>query len=270
MGGEPPPRFAPPPVAPAAPVVLDVKALTLPAHDTAAPPLLDGVDLTVRAGEIVGVAGVEGNGQRELVRALAGLEPRATGKVSVAGADVSELGARGRRPWLGVVHEDRHAEGILLDATVGDNLVLGDLGDPGGVDEAATIARRIERFGVHPPDPARLSGELSGRQPAEDRDRAGPRPPRGDTGWRGQEGRDPGAADARGRRGGRGGDLPGHRRRCRRGDRRAGPERGPDGAAARCPTGSWSCGGGRSWPSCRATRRRRRSGGRCWGRSRRP
>ncbi len=124
--------------------------------------LLDGVDLTVRAGEIVGVAGVEGNGQRELTRALAGLEPRATGRVAVAGVDVSAMRARGRRPWLGVVHEDRHAEGILLDATVGDNLVLGDLGDPGDLDEAATIARRIERFGVEPPDAARLAGELSG------------------------------------------------------------------------------------------------------------
>jgi simple sugar transport system ATP-binding protein len=63
---------------------------------------------------------------------------------------------------LGVVHEDRHAEGLLLDATVGDNLVLGDLGDGAPLDEQATIARRIQAFGVEPPDPARLAGELSG------------------------------------------------------------------------------------------------------------
>jgi simple sugar transport system ATP-binding protein len=53
-------------------------------------------------------------------------------------------------------------EGLLLDASVGDNLVLGDLGDPGALDEAATIARRIDAFGVEPPSPARLAGELSG------------------------------------------------------------------------------------------------------------
>jgi ABC-type uncharacterized transport system ATPase subunit len=69
---------------------------------------------------------------------------------------------RDRRPLLGVVHEDRHAEGLLLDASVGDNLVLGDLGDPGELDEAPTIERRIAAFGVEPPSAARLAGELSG------------------------------------------------------------------------------------------------------------
>jgi ABC-type uncharacterized transport system ATPase subunit len=159
MGGEPPPPFSPPPLAVDAPAVLEVSGLTLRAVDGL--PLLDGIDLTVRAGEIVGVAGVEGNGQRELVRALAGMEPRAGGRVAVAGKDLAS-GVRARRPWLGVVHEDRHAEGLLLDATVGDNLVLGDLGDAADLDEAATIARRIERFGVRPADATRLAGELSG------------------------------------------------------------------------------------------------------------
>jgi len=160
MGGAPPAPFAPPPLAEGAPVVLEVKGLTL--ADAAGRRLLDGVDLAVRAGEIVGVAGIEGNGQRELVRAIAGMEPRAAGRVAVAGADVSGASVRARRGVLGVVHEDRHAEGLLLDASVGDNLVLGDLGDAEGKDEQATIARRIERFGVQPPDAARLSGELSG------------------------------------------------------------------------------------------------------------
>jgi len=155
MGGEPPPLFAPPALADDAEVMLAVKGLTLGR-------VLDGVDLEVRAGEIVGVAGVEGNGQRELVRALAGLEPRATGAVTVAGRDLAGARVRARRPFLGVVHEDRHAEGLLLDASVGDNLVLGDLGDPGALDERATVSRRIEAFGVVPPDPARLAGELSG------------------------------------------------------------------------------------------------------------
>ncbi len=164
MGGAPPPTFAPPGLAADAPVVLAIDGLTLAAPS--GPPLLDGIDLAVRAGEIVGVAGVEGNGQRELTRALAGLEPRATGRIAVDGRDLAGADVRARRPVLGVVHEDRHAEGLLLDVSVGDNLVLGDLGDPrppgSELDEAGTIARRIEAFGVHPPDAARLARELSG------------------------------------------------------------------------------------------------------------
>ena len=158
MGGAPPPPFAPPPLASDAGVVLAVEALTV--TDASGRRVLDGVDLEVRAGEIVGVAGVEGNGQRELVRALAGLPPRARGSVRVAGRELAAE-VRGRRGALGVVHEDRHEDGLLLDASVGDNLVLGDIGD-GPIDEPATIARRIERFGVEPPSAARLAGELSG------------------------------------------------------------------------------------------------------------
>jgi simple sugar transport system ATP-binding protein len=160
MGGAPPPPFAPPDLAADAPVVLEVKGLGL--AGASGRPLLDGVDLAVRAGEIVGIAGVEGNGQRELVRALAGLEPRAVGHVRLAGQDLAGARVRDRRPVLGVVHEDRHADGLLLDASVGDNLVLGDLGDGVVFDEPATIARRIQAFGVEPPSAARLAGELSG------------------------------------------------------------------------------------------------------------
>lgn len=164
MGGELPPPFEPPALAGAAAPVLEIAGLSL--AGAGGPPLLAGVDLTVRAGEIVGIAGVEGNGQRELVRALAGLEPRATGAVRVDGRALAADGVRARRPLLGVVHEDRHADGLLLDASVGDNLVLGDLGDaraPGAAfDEEATIARRIERFRVEPPDRSLPAGALSG------------------------------------------------------------------------------------------------------------
>jgi simple sugar transport system ATP-binding protein len=160
MGGAPPPPFAPPPLPEAAPPLLEVQGLSLWGADGRA--VLDGVDLSVRAGEIVGVAGVEGNGQRELVETLAGLAPQALGRIAVAGRDLSSASVRARRPSLGVVHEDRHADGILLDASVGDNLVLGDLGDLGAQGEAATIARRLDAFGVEPRDPERLAGELSG------------------------------------------------------------------------------------------------------------
>jgi simple sugar transport system ATP-binding protein len=160
MGGAPPPPFQPPEVAEDAPIVLDVQGLRL--DPAGAGCGLDGVDLAVRAGEIVGIAGVEGNGQHDLVRAIAGMEPRATGRIAIAGRDLAGARVRARRPYLGVVHEDRHAEGLLLDGSVGDNLVLGDLGDRGWLDEAATIARRIAAFGVEPPSAERLAGELSG------------------------------------------------------------------------------------------------------------
>jgi simple sugar transport system ATP-binding protein len=159
MGGDPPPPFAPPPLAEDAPVVLDVEGLSL--RGAGARAALDRVDLAVRAGEIVGVAGVEGNGQRELVRALAGLEPEATGLVAIAGHDVSGARVRDRRPFLGVVHEDRHVDGILLDASVADNLVLGELAADDD-DEAALVDRRMRAFGVQPPDAARSAGALSG------------------------------------------------------------------------------------------------------------
>jgi simple sugar transport system ATP-binding protein len=108
----------------------------------------------VKAGEIVGVAGVDGNGQRELVRVLAGLEPLDGGAM--------------RAERVAVVHEDRERDGLVLDASVRDNLVLGELGDfarSGVVDrrrlEAEAVARR-DRAAVVPPDldlPARaLSG----------------------------------------------------------------------------------------------------------------
>ncbi|WP_437275606.1 ATP-binding cassette domain-containing protein [Sorangium sp. So ce375] len=165
MGGEPPPRVERPPLAEGAPAALEIAGLTVVGAGGRL--VLDGVTLAVRAGEIAGVAGVEGNGQRELVRALAGMEPRAAGRVAVCGVELSSWGIRARRACLGVVHEDRHAEGLLLDASVGDNLVLGDLGAlPRGARgrdaEAALVARRIARFGVEPPEPSRLAGELSG------------------------------------------------------------------------------------------------------------
>ena len=117
-------------------------------------PGLRGTTLAVRAGEIVGIAGVDGNGQRELVRVLAGLDP----------LDRGELHAGG----VAVVHEDRSIEGLVLDASVRDNLVLGELAEftrSGVVDRHALereARRRLDRAGIEPRDldlPARaLSG----------------------------------------------------------------------------------------------------------------
>jgi len=87
---------------------------------------LKGVDLTVRAGEIVGVAGVQGNGQTELVEAVTGLLMVTSGSVSLNGQDITRRRPREVRD-LGVAHipEDRQERGLVLGFTVAENLVLG-------------------------------------------------------------------------------------------------------------------------------------------------
>ena len=84
------------------------------------------VSLAVRAGEVYGVAGVEGNGQTELVEALVGLRPIAGGQLLIDGRDVTHATARAIR-LLGVAHipEDRHRRGIALPMAVWENLILG-------------------------------------------------------------------------------------------------------------------------------------------------
>jgi simple sugar transport system ATP-binding protein len=86
---------------------------------------VNGVSLQVRAGEIVGVAGVQGNGQTELVEALTGLRPPVRGSVTFLGEDVTQASAR-RRHRLGVAHipEDRHRSGMIGTFTVAENMVL--------------------------------------------------------------------------------------------------------------------------------------------------
>ncbi len=157
MGGDPPPPFEKPSFEADSEALFTVEALAV--TDASGRVTLAGVDLDVRAGEIVGVAGVEGNGQRELVRAIAGLVDGASGRVRVAGLDLHGDASQ-RRAVLGVVHEDRHVDGLILDATVGDNLILGELG--GAIDEARAVARRIVGFDIRPPDAASRAADLSG------------------------------------------------------------------------------------------------------------
>ncbi len=89
---------------------------------------LDGVDLEVRAGEIVGVAGIEGNGQTDLADVLASLLPLDAGTVEVAGRLVptGRAGAMADAR-VGMIPEDRHDAGCVLDMTVAENLHLGHL-----------------------------------------------------------------------------------------------------------------------------------------------
>jgi simple sugar transport system ATP-binding protein len=89
---------------------------------------VDNVSFEVRQGEIVGIAGVEGNGQTELIEALAGLtEPaQLSGEIRFEKRDITRLGARIRRE-LGIAHipEDRHRRGLLLEFSLAENSILG-------------------------------------------------------------------------------------------------------------------------------------------------
>ena len=146
------------PAAPAEPR-LEVSDLRL-RHPIKQVPLLDGVSFSVRAGEILGVAGIEGNGQSELVEAITGLRPLDEGSVQLDGRDVTGLGARARRE-LGVSHvpEDRNERGLVASYSAAMNAVLGDhhrppyaglLGmlDQRSIDEHAR--RLLEAYDVRP------------------------------------------------------------------------------------------------------------------------
>jgi general nucleoside transport system ATP-binding protein len=89
--------------------------------------VLDDLSITVRAGEIVGVAGVEGNGQRALGDVLSSLLAITSGEVRVEGVPI-RTGAAGAmsRAGVAVIPEDRHDSGVILDMTVTENLFLAD------------------------------------------------------------------------------------------------------------------------------------------------
>ncbi len=88
----------------------------------------DEVDLTVRAGEIVGLAGIEGEGQREFIRAAAGIDRRTGGEVSVARSKISgDSPGAFRQAGIGFISDDRHMEGVFLNLTLRENLSLGSL-----------------------------------------------------------------------------------------------------------------------------------------------
>jgi general nucleoside transport system ATP-binding protein len=151
------------------PAVLQVRGLAL--RDEAGRPKLRGVDLELRAGEILGVAGVDGNGQSELADALSGLRAADTGSVVLSGRAVTQADtAARRRLGLGFVPADRRGTGALTALSIADNAVLGRLKPltrlRGTLIDRSAIARRaqtiVERFGVRAPGISLSAGALSG------------------------------------------------------------------------------------------------------------
>ena len=105
-------------------VVLEVKDLSV-ASKVSKKNAVDHVSFKVRAGEIVCIAGIDGNGQSELVYGISGLEPVAGGTVRFCGNDITHAPIR-KRSLMGMSHipEDRHKHGLVLDYTLEDNMVL--------------------------------------------------------------------------------------------------------------------------------------------------
>ena len=105
-------------------VILDIEGMSV-ASKLSKKNAVENVSFQVRAGEIVCIAGIDGNGQSELVYGISGLEPLTAGKISLCGKDITNAPIR-KRSLMGMSHipEDRHKHGLVLDYTLEDNMIL--------------------------------------------------------------------------------------------------------------------------------------------------
>jgi simple sugar transport system ATP-binding protein len=161
----PPPKGAT--AEPGAPL-LEVETLTV--TDARGVTRVENMSLTVRAGEIVGIAGVSGNGQSELVEAIAGITRPTRGKIRIAGAELKGDAADARHMGLSHVPEDRHRMGLVTAFPAWESAILGrqDLAKYGAgplIDRAETMADtagKMQRFDVRPQDPVLKTANFSG------------------------------------------------------------------------------------------------------------
>lgn len=150
--------------------VLQVKDLVV--KDSRGSIRVNGASLSVRRGEILGIAGVEGNGQTELVEAIAGLMRPQSGQIVLSGKDITNWSPlRIKKAGLGYVPEDRHKRGLVLDYSIADNLILGLHADEPfcgvmGFHSRKAImdnaSKLVEKYDVRPPYPQQRAGALSG------------------------------------------------------------------------------------------------------------
>jgi ABC-type uncharacterized transport system ATPase subunit len=153
----------------AARLVVDRLVVARPGAAVGSPPIVDGVSLQVHAGELVGVAGVEGNGQSELVEAITGIRAPSAGTITLDG-QVLRAGDVAERFELGLAHvpADRHAHAVRLDASVAENAALGRearftwLGHLRRGLLRADAEALVQAADVRPPDVTREVGTLSG------------------------------------------------------------------------------------------------------------
>jgi ABC-type uncharacterized transport system ATPase subunit len=155
--------------------VTDVAVLTaegLTVRDVEGRALVEDVSFTIHRGEVLGVAGVEGNGQAELVEAIMGMrEAETTGRLVLDDVDFSHEHTRHRREaGIGYIPEDRHRHGMLLEAPLWENRILGHQSEKPNskgvwIDRAGARAdtqRIIEQYDVRTPGVDVLASSLSG------------------------------------------------------------------------------------------------------------
>ena len=116
-----------------------IRVENLEVADNRGLPAVRGLSLSVRAGEVLGIAAIEGNGQSELLEAITGMRPYSAGTITMNGTDISGK-TPGQIRALGLAHvpEDRLATGVSPDADISDNLLVGKHRD-----------RQFTRFGFH-------------------------------------------------------------------------------------------------------------------------
>jgi simple sugar transport system ATP-binding protein len=146
---------------------LEVRDLTV--ASSRVPNAVDRLTFSVAPGEILGVAGVEGNGQTELIEAIAGLRRISNGSILIAGTDITRAPVRERGDnGLSHIPENRHERGLVLEYSVADNLVLGQqhhFTRSGALDKRriSTHAHElITKYDIRPADPALPARALSG------------------------------------------------------------------------------------------------------------
>jgi len=150
-------------------VRLELRGVTLAGHGNAK--VLDGINLVIHAGEILGIAGVEGNGQAELVETVIGMRRPDAGQVLLDGTDITGSGVREiRQAGVGYIPEDRHRHGLLLEAPLWENMMLGHQTEAPNVrgpliDAKAAKAdteQVVTKFDVRTPSILVTAGSLSG------------------------------------------------------------------------------------------------------------
>lgn len=161
-------RVAKPPQA-SGEIVLQVENLSAP--DNRGLPRVRDISFHVRAGEIVGIAGIEGNGQTQLIEVLSGLRQPTSGRVWLHGQGLTRASVEARfHAGLAHIPEDRHGRGLILAFTVGENAVLGFQDDPPFAqglnlnrNQVTIFASQLMReFDVRASDPTVIASALSG------------------------------------------------------------------------------------------------------------
>lgn len=151
-------------------VVLQVEHLTVPSHIQKRN-AVNSVSFEVRAGEILCIAGIDGNGQSELIYGLTGLDKSTEGSVTLCGHDISHASIRQRSMDMSHIPEDRHKHGLILDFTLEQNMVLQRFREPqfqhmGFIDRGAVRAyaeKLIEQYDVRSGQgPVTIARSMSG------------------------------------------------------------------------------------------------------------